>query len=1225
MKRAWLSVIFIPLTLGMISIALLLTSETALQWLLPRVASWTGGEMSIGQVRGRLIGPISMSDVEYRSKAFNARADSLSLDWRPRWLLGGTLHLRPVRAEHVVITLPPATSTASTSSVAVRLPLRIALREAEITRLEIIGPTGAPVHIDRVQFSLALFGNQAQFDSLRIDTPVASAEISGQFGLNAKAPIDLKVRATWRPAGSPPLAAEGHVHGDRQKLKLTAQVSAPFTGRINATLDDPGPGLRWQAVMEVEELAARRIDPDWPAVQLEGRLEGQGGLAQLQVQGGLLARGALDVKAQVRFALERRPPADTGKNTTSRRPSPLADYTMALDVDWQSSPAAARAGLRSHSGQLSLRGVPDRYHFNLDARLDHAQWQAMDIKAKGTGDTASLRASAHARLLEGTLDASGAWRWSQKPDWRLQLRAKNINPARYHSGWPGRVSLVADLHGDNQRLRLDKATLAGTLRDQPLHLTTSLALQGRRLTLEHLSAHLGSGTADVSGGVGERYDVTWDIKVPDLWQVLPEARGGLSTHGRLTGSRNAPRVNARLQGSGLALFGYRARRLTLRLDLDIQDKQDSSAQLALDEFSAPQGKLSAMRLQAAGRLNGHDIDLALDIGDTHAQARWHGAYLKQVWTGMLTAGELSSKSADSWRLEAPATLIAGKNMIRMGTTCLSRNPGQVCAQGDWRRAGPWEATASLRQFPLSLVQPLFLRDIGLTGKLDADLVARAPANSPLAATVDLRFAPGSVQYPATGTQLVQVDYETASLHLQAAEGRAQSRIGLLLRNQSTLDAKLTFPLHLPNTPAPADASLQGNIQAAFHDLSLLALFFPQLYQTRGRIDTHWQLAGTLERPRLSGHLTLKDGAVDIPRLGIQLRETRVSLKGNGSDTLSVTGHMQSGKGTLDLDGDIDLRDGDTWAAALRLRGNQFELANTPEIFLLATPDLTLDARPHTLRLDGRIDLPTGRIAPKDLARAKLSSSDVMIVGTDTSSTAPAKWKIYSRVQFNLGEKIHFSGFNFKGDITGNIITADEPDRPTTALGELRVVKGQYSIYRQDLAIERGRLIFASGPIDNPGLDMRAVRRTGDVLAGVQARGTLKSPELTLFSEPGMSDTDALSYLMLGRPADQAGRADGELLYQAATSLGAAGGELLAKKIGTKFGIEEVTIQTGTAPQDTALIIGKYLSPRLYVNYGIGLLEPVNTFRLRYKLDKNWQFQSETGVHSGADIIYTIER
>jgi translocation and assembly module TamB len=193
------------------------------------------------------------------------------------------------------------------------------------------------------------------------------------------------------------------------------------------------------------------------------------------------------------------------------------------------------------------------------------------------------------------------------------------------------------------------------------------------------------------------------------------------------------------------------------------------------------------------------------------------------------------------------------------------------------------------------------------------------------------------------------------------------------------------------------------------------------------------------------------------------------------------------------------------------------------------------------------------------------------------------------------------------------------------LGELRINRGKFSAYGQSLTIERGRLLFASGPIDDPGLDIRATRRSGEVLAGVLARGSLKAPELTLFSEPAMSQTDALSYLVLGHAADQAAGADAQLLYQAATSVGLVGGEFLAKKIGHAFGIQEVAIETGTKPEDTRLALGTYLSPRLYISYGIGLLEPVNTFRLRYTLSKRWQFQTESGTAAGADLLYTIER
>ncbi len=1229
MKRVWLWTTLMALTLSLGGIGLLLTSEAALQWVFPRLAAWSGGELTVTRLSGRLMGPISMTGVAYRSKTFNAHADGLSLDWQPGWAFGATLHLRPVRIEHLVITLTPATAPGSAATPrAVRLPFRIALQDAEIAHLTIISPAvTAPIDIDRVQFSLAAFGNSVLLEKARIEAQDAYADLNGRLGLTPAAQIDLTVHGSWAQTGQPTLSGDGQIHGDRQRLNIVAHLNTPVKAQLDATLDTPYTQLQWNAVLQLKDVAAREINATWPAVQLHGRLAGHGSASQMQAQGDLEVRGTVNAQARVHLALEHRPQTSARKAGATKTLSTLADYPMTLDLDWHSLPVADAqpSPLHSLGGKLVIDGVPNHYRFSLNTRLDHATLHDITLTANGSGDDTALRATAQAHLLDGSLDANGAWRWSKKPGWHVQLRAKNINPARYAKNWPGQLALAADLRGDYRRLHIDNANLSGTLRGQPLQLNTRLAIDGRRYTLEHFAAQLGSSSANASGSATDHYSLAWDIKASDLSLLWPDARGELSSQGRLTGPRDAPRVDASLQGTGLAFRGYAAQRLALQLDLDRQDKQDSNTRLELDGFVAPQGGLTSLTLQAKGRMRAHVIDLALDADGTRAKVSLHGSFLKNVWTGKLTEGELRSEAAGAWRLEHPAALVAGENEISLAETCLRQEPGRVCAAGAWRRPVGWNASVSARQFPLSLFQPLFLQDLGLSGKLDANVVARAPHGGALSAAAALHFSPGSVRYPAKGEQQVQVEYDSASARLQAADGRAQSSLSLQLKNQGTLDANLAFPLTLPDTPPPSDVSLQGDVNAAFHDLSPLALFFPQFYQTRGSLDARWQVRGTAQHPRLSGQLALNDGAADIPRLGLHLRDAHLSLNGDGSDVLRVTGGMRSGQGTLDLDGNIDLHANAAWSAALHLSGNRFELANTPEIFLLATPDLTLDARPHTLHLDGKINIPEGRIAPKYLARARLASSDVVIVNSGTPAVASTKWKVHSRVQLDLGEKIHFSGFNFNGDITGSITTSDEPDRPTTALGELRVVKGQYSIYRQDLNIERGRLIFASSPLDNPGLDMRAVRRTGDVLAGVLARGTLKSPELTLFSEPGMSDTDTLSYLMLGRPADQSRRADGELLYQAATSLGAAGGELLAKKIGGVFGIQDVSIQTGATSQDTSLVIGTYLSPRLYINYGIGLLEPVNTFRMRYKLDKHWQFQSESGVHGGADILYTIER
>ena len=64
--------------------------------------------------------------------------------------------------------------------------------------------------------------------------------------------------------------------------------------------------------------------------------------------------------------------------------------------------------------------------------------------------------------------------------------------------------------------------------------------------------------------------------------------------------------------------------------------------------------------------------------------------------------------------------------------------------------------------------------------------------------------------------------------------------------------------------------------------------------------------------------------------------------------------------------------------------------------------------------------------------------------------------------------------------------------------------------------------------------------------------------------------------------------------------------------------------SGDSISETSLVIGKYLNPRLYINYSIGFSGAVNIFRLRYQIGSKWILQSESGEDSGADFLYTYE-
>ena len=92
-----------------------------------------------------------------------------------------------------------------------------------------------------------------------------------------------------------------------------------------------------------------------------------------------------------------------------------------------------------------------------------------------------------------------------------------------------------------------------------------------------------------------------------------------------------------------------------------------------------------------------------------------------------------------------------------------------------------------------------------------------------------------------------------------------------------------------------------------------------------------------------------------------------------------------------------------------------------------------------------------------------------------------------------------------------------------------------------------------------------------------------------------------------------------------TSLGLKGGNLLTRSVGAHLGLEEARLQTESDVKETSLRIGRFLSPNLYVSYGIGLFDPVSTLRLRYVLSSRFTLLAEAGGRAtSADVLLKTE-
>ena len=226
----------------------------------------------------------------------------------------------------------------------------------------------------------------------------------------------------------------------------------------------------------------------------------------------------------------------------------------------------------------------------------------------------------------------------------------------------------------------------------------------------------------------------------------------------------------------------------------------------------------------------------------------------------------------------------------------------------------------------------------------------------------------------------------------------------------------------------------------------------------------------------------------------------------------------------------------------------------------------------------------------------------------------------------LGDDIRVDSYGLKAKLGGEVTVSTKPDDVPRGLGAINVVEGQYKAFGQDVRITRGRLTYENTPLTEPVLDLVAERRieAEDVTVAVNVRGTLDRPFVNITSTPAMSSNEALSYLLMGRSLDTLQSNEAQSVDTAAQSLAFSGGGLLLGGIGRRIGLDEVTVES-TGTDDTAVVLGKYLSPKLFISYGISVAESINTIKARYTLNEKWSVRAEAGLDQSADIEYRIER
>ena len=1215
-KIAGLAVVAI-LAVLLLALWAVLGTQAGSRWALGRVPG-----LSVENFQGHLGGRWSADHLLWQQDSSRVELKAPTLDWSPACLLRMTLCVNQLDVEQVSLQFPPRTEESSgpIQLPELKLPVAIQLGDVRVGSLLFNGSeelkglqlaahwTAAGMQIDSVHL---------QRDDLVLDL-AGLLQPTGDWPLSATGNLSLP----YAPGGAPWKVAL-KIDGDLLKtLKLDADSSGYLPAKLSGELQPLADNLPAQLHITADGFKASADLPDTLQLnQLDLTAKGDLksgyqllGKAVLPAEKGpvdLLLQGRVDAKGAQIAGLDL-----TAGDKQSLKLSAQLDWQQGFSadakIDWLDFPwhrlypliDEPQVTLRTFNGEISYKD--GNYLGNLKADLDGPAGK-FNVVTPFSGDLKQvflpeLKLTAGQGKAEGHLNVQ----FADGIAWDTALDLSALNPAYWVAELPGTLAGPLRSKGElkNEQLKLNAdLDLKGRLRGQTAVLAAKAEGAGEQWTLANLDIRLGDNRINGSGSLQQRLAGQIDIKLARLAQLWPQLRGQINGRLDVAGSLKAPQGKLGLKGQQLAFADNRLQ--NLNLDATLDSAQRAKIDLKGSGIQAGDTQVGTLTASAQGDIKNQKVQLDLAGPLLKLALALDGNLDKGNWRGRLASGDVQAGGQD-WKLQAPAKIdYMADGKLTFSAHCWVSGPASLCGE-DQRLMPEPKLRYHLKQFPIDSLAAFLPKDFAWQGKLNADLQLDLPDSGPKGVVaVD---ASGGTLRVKDKDQWLDFPYDTLKLETTLNPKRIDTQLNFRGGKLGELMVQAQI------NPLAKNKPITGNFSLAGLDLAVARPFVPMVETLSGKLNGNGRISGGLLAPQVNGNINLVGGEVSGPELPISLEGLNVQALIAG-ESVQLNGAWRSGKaGQGSLKGQIDW--GRALAVDLSLQGAQLPVTVEPYAVLEVAPDLKISLKDDKLAIAGKVQIPRGDITVRELPPSTVKvSDDTVIVGSQTEEGKPAM-AMAMDIDVVVGEdKLNFSGFGLTAKVQGHVHIGDNLD----TRGELWLNDGRYRAYGQKLDVRRARLLFA-GPLDQPYLDIEAIRRTDDIIAGIRLSGSAEQPTTQIFSEPAMSQEQALSYLVLGRPLTTTGE-DNNMLAQAALGLGLMGSAGVTSDLAKNLGIQDFELDTQGSGTTTAVVASGKITEKLSLRYGVGVFEPASTIALRYLLSKKVYLEVASGVASSLDIFY----
>lgn len=1257
------------LTVSAGAIGWLVGTESGLRFGLYKIPSWFGVKISSDTLKGTLIEGFEGDKWLIETEGADVKISSFRFDWKPSELIRPSLHITEVVAGDIAIvtkrTPPKEEEPSKGLPDSIDLPVTAYLDRLETGKIS-VGKRfdKQTVYLDHLHAAYHYDKKEHRLHIKTADTPWSSSTGAVVLGLNKPYVLNTAIYTKGQLEGET-------IHGtvrlwgslqdvytdlllDSDNIHLSAKSTIhPFADSLNETVGEiliKGSNINPQAFLPSLPKARLNFDattiPSFTdGVALEGSIDlenDQAGFADenhipvkrilgefivddkgtVKIEDigvGLLKDGSIDVSGSI----------DTAQD----------QLKLALGINNTGADDFVRQNIAGRlNGSIDVKGETSSpvVNWNLDSGFARTDGMLFFQTDKQLGQR-TLKLD-KVRLIPqngGELNAKGSLELFKDRKLQLDIVSKAFNPARIDPQLPqgsvnGNINLTGILAQEKFAGKMQFAP--STLNGVPLSGKADVVYENKHLSRALTDLTLGSNIVKTNGSFGKKGDrLNLNITAPDLSRFGFGLGGLLNARGYISGSFSDGLKTLEADLNGEARNFKVADAVNIRtLDFKLKGSPDTNRPLSADikgEHIAVSGgaaMIDNVNLLISGTGSHHHIrgnsNMAVDNKRYKLDLDAAGGLNKDQtqWKG--TVDTLDISGAFNLKLQNRLNLEAGSERVSLSSARWAAMGGNLNLQNFvWDKKAGITSKGSAQNLHITELHNFYTPPIEHNLVLGGDWDLAYSQNA--RGFLNINRQSGDIILPSKDPKNKQpLGLSALALRTRFQNGRIDStlegntRFGKV---DGTLGIAQQFGNNINNAP------VSGKVNISVPDLGSLKSFMPATAQgIAGRLNAAVNLAGRLNDPQLSGlingdnlyyrHQTqglILDNGVLRSRLQGQ-KWVIDSLKFHRGGTIELKGAVNLANANPNVDVDIVF---DKYRTLSR-PNRQLQLSGAAKV--LYNPE-------KGVSLNGTLNTDYGRFGSQKSSMPTLDD-DVVVLG-ETKKEATATTPINMNLVLNINDNVRFVGYGADVTIGGKLAITSHPGEAVQGVGTVRVVKGRYKAYGQDLDITKGSVSFV-GPLTNPNLNIRAERRLSPVGAGVEVLGSLNNPRVTLVAKEAMSEKDKLSWLILNRASSGS---DGDN-----ATLSAAASALLAGQVNDRIGLVDDlgftskrsrNAQTGELnPAEQVLTVGKQLTNNLYAGYEYGISSAEQSVKLVYQLTRAIQAVARIGTRSsGGELKYTI--